>query len=193
VTFEIASMGAGLVVFAGWGASWLQSEYGLGSVEAAQLLSVGALASALGAPAWGMLPRFFAHKWRATLVGGLILAGLLALPAAGLLSHDWLILWLAAFGLASASYPLVLDQVRERLPQVLIVRGLTLLGVGSMAGAGVLLAASGTLIDRFAGVPGHHPPAAFAAMFTMLAALTLGATLLYAFDSRGRALKAEPP
>jgi len=193
VGFQIASTGAALVVFAGWGTSWLQSEYGLGAVEAAQLLSVGALASALGAPAWGMLPRFFAHKWRATLIGGTILAALLALPAASLLSRDWLAIWLGAFGLASASYPLVLDQVRERLPQVLMVRGLTLLGVGSMAGAGVLLAASGTLIDRFAGVPGHHPPAAFAAMFTMLAALTLTATLLFAFDSRGRAVKEDRP
>jgi len=191
VTFQIASMGAALVVFAGWGASWLQSEYGLGAVEAAQLLSVGALASALGATAWGMLPRFFADKWRATLIGGAILAALLALPAARLLPRDGLAIWLAAFGLASASYPIVLDQVRERLPQVLIVRGLTLLGVGSMAGAGILLAASGTLIDRFAGVPGHHPPAAFAAMFTMLAVLTLAATLLYAFDSRWRVRSTE--
>jgi hypothetical protein len=111
------------------------------------------------------------------------------LPETGIIAL--LAIWLAAFGLASASYPLVLDQVRERLPRVLIVRGLTLLGVGSIAGAGVLLVASGTLIDRFAGVPGRHPPAAFAAMFTMLAALTLAATLLYAFDSRQRECSTE--
>jgi hypothetical protein len=56
---EIAAAGAALVVLAGWGASWLQSEYGLGTVEAAQPLSVSALASAVGARTRGTLPRIF--------------------------------------------------------------------------------------------------------------------------------------
>lgn len=184
IAYQVGATGAAFVLFAGWGASWLRSVYGLGAVEAAQLLTWGAVAYAAGALAWGAVPKHSLGATGTVLVGGLILVVLLALPAAGLLGRPWLPVWLVGFGLVTAGYPLIEDQVRARLPPALLVRAITLLGVGSVGGAGVLLAISGSLIDLFAGAPGEHPPQSFQAMFALLAGVNVLTWLWFGFAMR---------
>lgn len=179
LAFQIGMTGASFVLFAGWGASWLRSVYALTGVEAAQFLTLAAFSFAAGSLAWGAVPKLAIGAVTLSLVGGLVLAGLLALPAAGLLEAAWLPLWLVLFGLVSAGYPLAVAQMRDWVPKELMVRGITLLSFCAIGGAGVLLAATGALIDLFADAPGEHPPESFKAMFALLAGVNLFTTLVY--------------
>jgi hypothetical protein len=149
-------------------------------------MTLCALVYALRAPAWGSVPRWGHGERLPCVLGGATLAALLALPALGLLEPRgpavWV--WLAAFGLMSALYPLVLDRVRRRLPPVLIVRGVTLLGVISIGGAGLIIAVAGALIDRHGATAATRPPEAFASTFALLAALVAAMTVLLALAPR---------
>jgi MFS family permease len=185
ILFQTAVTGAAFTLLAGWGVAWLRSAQGLSQAQAATALSGCALAYALGAPAWGAVPRRLGHARAWTLAGGAALAAVLGAAALGTLAAGPVLwAWLAAFGFAAASFPLVLDQVRSRLPAVLIVRGVTLLGVISIGGAGLIIALSGALIDRSGHDPRGHPPAAFEHMFTLLAGLVGAATLLLGLAAR---------
>ncbi|WP_296809973.1 MFS transporter [Thiocapsa sp.] len=188
VAFQIGMTGASVVLFAGWGASWLRSVYAFTGVEAAQFLTLAACSFAAGSLVWGAAPKLAISAVTVSLVGGLVLAGLLALPAAGLLGRPWLPMWLILFGLVSAGYPLAVAQMREWVPKELLVRGITLLSFSAIGGAGVLLAASGALIDMFADAPGEHPPESFKAMFALLAGVNLVTTLSYGIATRRRSV-----
>jgi MFS family permease len=174
------------VLLASFGTAWLASVQQLGPAQAAWPLTACAVAYALAAPLWGALARDAAADRRLTLGVGLALAALMALAAAAPPTGARLWLWLAAVGLGSGCYPLLLAQVKRRLPAPLMVRGLTVLGVGSMAVGFALLAASGALIDHVGDgrAPGMHPPAAFTALFAALAAVMLAATSVYAWCAR---------
>jgi hypothetical protein len=188
IAFQTAVTGAAFTLLAGWGVPWLRSA-GATQTEASAAMTLCALIYALGALAWGALPRWLGVERLPSLIGGAALALLLALPALGWLEPRgpavWV--WLAAFGLASAIYPLVLDRVRRRLPPVLIVRGVTLLGVISIGGSGLLLSAAGALIHAHGGTAQTRPPEAFASTFGLLAVLVAVTTVVLAFAPRAPA------
>jgi hypothetical protein len=167
------------------GVAWLRAG-GLDQASASTALTVCALIYALGAPAWGSVPRWAGGERLPSVLGGVTLAVLLALPALGLIEPRGLIVWawLAAFGLASAMYPLILDRVHRLLPPVLIVRGVTVLGVISIGGSGLIITVAGALIDRHGGTAATRGPEAFTSTFALLALLVAGSTALLAAAPR---------
>jgi hypothetical protein len=185
IAFQTAVTGTAFTLLAGWGVPWLRSG-GLSLAHASAAMTLCAIAYALGALLWGAIPRWLGDERLPNLFGGAALAVLLALPALGWLDPSgpavWA--WLAAFGLASALYPLVLDRVRRRLPPVLIVRGVTMLGVISIGGSGVLLAVAGSLIHVHGATAATRTPEAFLSTFTLLAVLVALATAALAFAPR---------
>lgn len=185
IAFQTAVTGAAFTLLAGWGVAWLRSG-GLDQASASTAMTVCALIYALGAPAWGSVPHWAGGERLPSVIGGATLAVLLALPALGLIQPHgptvWA--WLAAFGLASAMYPLILDRVRRRLPPVLIVRGVTVLGVISIGGSGLIITVAGALIDQHGGTAATRAPEAFTSTFALLALLVAGATALLAVAPR---------
>jgi MFS family permease len=176
------------VLLASFGTAWLASVQHLSPAQAAWPLTACAVAYALAAPLWGALARDAAVDRRLTLGVGLALAALMGLAAVAPPSGALLWLWLAAVGIGSGCYPLMLAQVKRRLPAPLMVRGLTVLGVGSMTVGFALLSASGALIDAVGGdrASGTHPPAAFSALFAALALLMLAATAVVLRGTRAQ-------
>jgi MFS family permease len=188
IAFQTAVTGTAFTLLAGWGVPWLRSG-GLSLAHASAAMTLCALAYALGALVWGGVPRWLGSERMPNLIGGAALALLLALPALGWLEPGgpamWA--WLAAFGLASAMYPLVLDRVRRRLPPELIVRGVTMLGVISIGGSGLLLAIAGTLIHHHGAMAATRTPEAFVSTFALLAVLVAVTTVALAFAPRAPA------
>jgi len=174
------------VLLAAWGTSWLAGVYSLSATDAAWRMSLCAAAYALGALVWGTLPRLAVGERGWTMAVGALLTGLLALPAFVVLPAGALWAWLAMLGLLSGCYPLLLDQVKRRIPAALMVRGLTVLGVGSMAMGFILLSFSGWVVERAAGPfpRGVHSPAGLAALYTVLALAMAAGLLIYALGTR---------
>jgi MFS family permease len=186
IVFQGVAGGMAYVLLAAWGTGWLGSVYGLSASGAALRMSVCAAAYALAAPLWGTLPRVAGSERAWTIAVGAVLTLLLALPAVVVLPTGGLWLWVAALGLASGCYPLVLDQVKRSVPASLMVRGLTVLGVGSMTVGFALISASGWVVDRASGpMPrGAHAPAGFTALFAVLAATMAAGLLAYVVGTR---------
>lgn len=189
VLFQGCASGMLYVLLGAWGGPWLIASYGFDAGKLAAALSVIALAYGVSALLWGGVARWVPSERGASLIGGALLATLLTIPATAHLPEAALWLWLVAIGLASGCYPLMLDQLRRCLPPALVVRGITLLGVGSMSINAALMSAGGMAID-LAGAhaaPGTHPPQAFNALFALLATAMAIATVLYARRGIGHA------
>jgi MFS family permease len=86
----------------------------------------------------------------------------------------------AAIGLLGASYPAVIAHGRSFLPPHLTGRGVTLLNLFGMGGAGVMQFASGPTHETFAGSMGAT--AGYGALFAIFAAVILLGLLAYAFS-----------
>jgi hypothetical protein len=85
----------------------------------------------------------------------------------------------ALIGLFGASYPIVISHGRSFLPAHLTGRGVTLLNLFGMGGAGVMQFASGPVYTRLA--DGSSPAEAFGPLFALFALVILIGMAAYAF------------
>lgn len=173
------SVAVGITLLGAWGGPWLSNVYQLGLVaRGAALLPMG-VTFAAGAILWGSLARLAGGHRLPVRIGALLTAALLLLAALVPLPRWTVVAWLAALGLTTSFAPLVLAQAKAVLPGPVAVEGVSLLNVLAMVIAFALPTLSGVVVDRFGGMPGHHPPEAFRAIFALLAGALLAALVPY--------------
>ena len=179
VLFQAACSAPPMTLLALWGAPWLADAYGMHLIERGWQLLALAAATAAAAPLWGLAPRLGRGISGPVLAGAGLTLALLALAAAVRLPAVLLVPWLAALGLASGFYSLVLTELKALLPPASAVHGVVLFTAGTMIGVAAAQLLSGLVVDLFPGRPGHHPPAAYRAVFALLALLVAGGMAVY--------------
>ncbi|MFW5641714.1 MAG: MFS transporter [Roseicyclus sp.] len=138
------------------------------------------LAMVAGNFVYGPIDRWVGSRKIPILVGNLTVAALLlVLWAAPPASFAGALVIFALIGLAGASYPIVISHGRSFLPAHLTGRGVTLLNLFGMGGAGVMQFAAG---PTYAGLAAAATPAeAFGPLFGLVALVILLGMAAYAF------------
>lgn len=161
-----------------WAGPYFSSVYGLDPVMRGHALLVMAAAMSAGAMAYGPLDRLFGtRKW--VVFGGAAVTAfcfaLLALPGLTLTAAIILMGLIGGFGM---TYGVLMAHGRSFVPDHLLGRGITLLNVLFIGGAGVLQPLSGWLMTRMQ----DHPPAeAYATLHLIFAGLLVAGLVIYLF------------
>ncbi len=162
-----------------WAGPYFSSVFGLEPVARGNALLVMAAAMSAGAMAYGPLDRLLGtRKW--VVFGGVAVTALcfaaLALPGLSLTAAIMVMGLLGGFGM---TYGVLMAHGRSFVPDHLLGRGITLLNVLFIGGAGVLQPLSGALMKRLAGVP---PEQAYATLHLIFAGLLGLSLIVYAFS-----------
>ena len=169
-----------------WAGPYFSSVFGLEPVARGNALLVMAAAMSAGAMAYGPLDRLLGtRKW--VVFGGVAITALcfaaLAIPGLSLTTAIVTMGLLGGFGM---TYGVLMAHGRSFVPDHLLGRGITLLNVLFIGGAGVLQPLSGALMKRLADTP---PEQAYAMLHLIFAGL-LGLSLtiyLFARDNPPKA------
>lgn len=161
-----------------WAGPYFSSVYGLDPLARGHALLVMAAAMSLGAIAYGPLDRLLnTRKW--VVFGGVLATALCFLtlatadlPLAGAIAVMGLI---GGFGM---TYGVLMAHGRSFVPDHLLGRGITLLNVLFIGGAGLLQPLSGKLMTR---LEGSSPADAYAALHLIFALLLFAGLAIYAF------------
>lgn len=161
-----------------WAGPYFSSVYGLGPVPRGNALLVMAAAMSAGAMIYGPLDRLLkTRKW--IVFGGCLITticlAVLAMtdpPVAGAVAVMGLV---GAFGM---SYGVLMAHGRSFVPDHLLGRGITLLNVLFIGGAGVIQPLSGHMMAAMQAVP---PARAYAQLHTIFAIALAAALVIYLF------------
>jgi MFS family permease len=164
-----------------WGGPYLTHIYGYGLEERGSFLLVAVLTQIAGSMLWGPMDRLIGSHKLPVLAGAVTSAAVLGWPALqATLGPSMLVLWFAAFGLATAYGPLLIAHGKVLFPLHQVGRGLTVLNMGSMGGAFLAQAVSGFVIGWFPTAPdGAYELTAYRLVFALQAAFILLACLVY--------------
>jgi MFS family permease len=162
-----------------WAGPFFSDVFGLAPVQRGNALLLMAAAMSAGAMIYGPLDRLFGtRKWvvatgSAVTATCFILLGTLDLSLAGAIT---IMALLGGFGM---TYGVLMAHGRGFVPDRLLGRGITLLNVLFIGGAGVLQPLSGAFMARMAGQP---PAETFAALHLSFGLLLVLALLIYLFS-----------
>jgi Na+/melibiose symporter-like transporter len=161
-----------------WAGPYFSSVFGLEPVARGHALLVMAAAMSAGAMAYGPLDRLLGtRKW--VVFGGVAITALcfaaLALPGLSLSAAILIMGLLGGFGM---TYGVLMAHGRSFVPDHLLGRGITLLNVLFIGGAGVLQPLSGALMKHMAEAP---PAQAHATLHLIFAGLLVASLVVYAF------------
>ncbi|MBQ0749297.1 MAG: MFS transporter [Roseovarius sp.] len=166
-----------------WAGPYLRDVFGLDTVQVGQATLVMGMAMIAGTFAYGPLDRVFkSRKWVIFTGNVICAAALLTLMFWPDRSLGLSIALLAVIGLAGSTYPVLIAHGRAFFPTHLAGRGVTLLNLFGIGGAGVAQFASGPL---FASAATAGALAGYTALFALFAfALVIGlVTYLFSRDS----------
>ncbi len=161
-----------------WAGPYFSSVFGLDPVARGHALLVMAAAMSAGAMAYGPLDRLLGtRKW--VVFGGVSVSALcfalLALPGLPLTAAIALMGLIGGFGM---TYGVLMAHGRSFVPDHMLGRGITLLNVLFIGGAGILQPLSGALMTRMQ----DHPPAeAYATLHLIFAGLLVIGLAIYLF------------
>ena len=161
-----------------WAGPYFSSVFGLEPVARGHALLVMAAAMSAGAMAYGPLDRLLGtRKW--VVFGGVAITALcfaaLALPGLSLSAAIVIMGLLGGFGM---TYGVLMAHGRSFVPDHLLGRGITLLNVLFIGGAGVLQPLSGALMKQMAEAP---PAQSHATLHLIFAGLLVASLIVYAF------------
>ncbi len=159
-----------------WAGPYFASVFGLEPVARGHALLVMAAAMSAGAMAYGPMDRLLGtRKW--VVFGGVTVTALcfaaLALPGLSLTAAIIIMGLLGGFGM---TYGVLMAHGRSFVPDHLLGRGITLLNVLFIGGAGVLQPLSGALMKRLADQP---PEQAYATLHLIFAGLLAASLVVY--------------
>lgn len=162
-----------------WAGPYFSSVFGLEPVARGHALLVMAAAMSAGAMAYGPLDRLLGtRKW--VVFGGVAVTALcfaaLAIPGLTLAAAIIIMGLLGGFGM---TYGVLMAHGRSFVPDHLLGRGITLLNVLFIGGAGVLQPLSGALMKHLADQP---PEQAYATLHLIFAGLLVASLVVYAFS-----------
>jgi len=180
-----------VITFLGlWGVPYLTQVYGLARLDAATVVSMLAVGTAIGAPVVGWLSDRWLRRRRLPMA---VFAAIyvtcwipLVLPADARLPVPWLIPFFLVMGLASSGLVLVWSCVREVNDPARVGIAIGFCNVPIFLAFGLLQWLTGVILDAkwtglMSGGARHYPPAAYQAAFVVclaLAACALVAALL---------------
>ncbi|HCO89365.1 MAG TPA: MFS transporter [Alphaproteobacteria bacterium] len=177
---QFVAYGAMISVLGLWGAPFLNDVYGLDGPGRGNILLLMSIAVALGMLFWGPLDRRMNSRKRPILLGGAGSASALLLlalaPGSGLVPITGLFIIL---GFCNGYTAISLAHGRSIFPDALVGRGITLLNMGNMAGAGLLQFLAGLIIGQFVPPGAPAPVAAYQLVFGFLALSLIAALLFY--------------
>ncbi len=161
-----------------WAGPYFASVFGLEPVARGNALLVMAAAMSVGAMAYGPLDRLLGtRKW--VVFGGVAVTAIcfaaLTLPGLPLTAAIIVMGLLGGFGM---TYGVLMTHGRSFVPDHLLGRGITLLNVLFIGGAGVLQPVSGALMKRLADAP---PEQAYATLHLIFAGLLAASLVIYLF------------
>jgi len=163
-----------------WGGPYLQTAFGLTSLEVGKVLMVMPASSVVGALCFGPLDQLFNSRKAAALSGvlplGLFLILLGLYPAASL---TLVVVLLAAIAFCSAAGMLIIAHGRGLVPDHLAGRAITTINVGVIGGAALFQFASSLLLDFFIGPEETISLFGFRLLFTLMGLLVLLAVVIY--------------
>ena len=167
-----------------WAGPYFSDVYGLAPIARGNALLVIAAAMSAGAMIYGPLDRWLGtRKW--VVVGGsavtaccFIGLGLLPMPLAAAT------LVMAALGAFGMTYGVLMAHARSFFPDHLLGRGITLMNVLFLGGAGVLQPISGALMKA---MQGTAPALAYGRLHIIFGTALLVALAVYVFSSERRA------
>jgi len=162
-----------------WAGPYFSSVFGLEPVARGNALLVMAAAMSAGAMAYGPLDRLLGtRKW--VVFGGVSMTALcfaaLAQPGLSLSAAVIVMGLLGGFGM---TYGVLMAHGRSFVPDHLLGRGITLLNVLFIGGAGVLQPLSGALMKRMADAP---PEQSYAMLHLIFAGLLAASLAVYTFS-----------
>lgn len=164
-----------------WAGPYFAEVHGLAPVERGNALLFMAFAMSLGAMTYGPLDRLFnTRKW-VILPGSLVTAAafiLLALAAPGLTTAIILVAIIGAFGM---TYGVLMAHARAFFPDRILGRGITLMNVLFIGGAGVLQPISGAIVARME-ANGSDAVATYSAIHLLFGVLLAAASAIYLFS-----------
>jgi hypothetical protein len=164
-----------------WAGPYFAEVHGLGPVDRGNALLAMAIAMSFGAMVYGPLDRLFnSRKW-VILPGSVITAGafiLLALAAPGLTAAIVLIAMIGACGM---TYGVLMAHARAFFPDRILGRGITLMNVLFIGGAGVLQPISGAIVAGMK-AGGSDAAATYSAIHLMFGLLLAAASAIYLFS-----------
>lgn len=164
-----------------WAGPYFAEVHGLGPVERGNALLAMAVAMSLGAMAYGPLDRLFnTRKW-VILPGSLVTAVAfiaLALATPGL---EAAIIIVAVIGACGMTYGVLMAHARAFFPDRLLGRGITLMNVLFIGGAGILQPVSGALVARME-AGGSDAVATYAVIHLLFGLLLAAASAIYFFS-----------
>ena len=162
-----------------WAGPFFAEVYGLDPVARGNALLVMAAAMSAGALAYGPLDRLLGtRKW---IVAPGVFATALCLLGLGLLdlSQTGATITMGLIGAFGMSYGVLMAHGRSFVPDHLLGRGITLLNVLFIGGAGVLQPISGAFMTAMADIPAAS---AYATLHVAFGAMLLVAVVIYLFS-----------
>lgn len=169
-----------------WISPYVTDQFGADLTQIGMATLVMGLAMVAGNFLYGPADRLFGGRKRPILIGNaavaLMLMSFWVVPPGGL----WpAIALFAAIGLLGASYPIVISHGRSFCPPHLTGRGVTLLNLFGMGGAGVMQFATGPTYAALAQTRG--PLEAYGALFGLIGLVILAGLAIYLWskDSTG--------
>jgi MFS family permease len=163
-----------------WAGPYLTEVHGLEPVARGNALLIMAIAMSLGAMIYGPLDRWLnTRKW-IVAAGSLAGAACLATLAAFDVSLTQSVMLIALLGAFCMNYAVLMAHGRAFVPDHLLGRGITLLNLLFIGGAGILQPLSGWLMTA---QQGAGPVQAYAMLHGAFAVLLLAAVIVYLFSS----------
>jgi predicted MFS family arabinose efflux permease len=163
-----------------WAGPYLRDVFGLDTVQVGQATLVMGMAMIAGTFAYGPLDRVFkSRKWVIFTGNVICAAALLTLMFWPDRSLGLSIALLAVIGIAGSTYPVLIAHGRAFVPAHLAGRGVTLLNLFGIGGAGVAQFASGPL---FASAATAGALAGYTALFALFAFALVAGLVIYLFS-----------
>ncbi len=162
-----------------WAGPFFSSVYGLDSVARGNALLLMAAAMAAGAMIYGPLDRMLGTRKWIVFAGGIVTAGCFMTVGLFAISLPVAASLIAVIGVFGMTYGVLMAHGRSFVPDHLLGRGITLLNVLFIGGAGLLQPLSGAMMTAMQ----HRPAAeAYAALHLMFGLLLLAGLAVYVFS-----------
>ena len=160
-----------------WAGPYLSDMFGMDAAGIGTVTLVMGLAMVLGNLSYGPLDRVLGtRKWLVFGGNSLVLAGLVGLWAMPAQGPVFAAVLLAGIGFCGSSFPMVMAHGRAFFPAHLVGRGVTLMNLFSIGGAGLAQVYTGHL-----NATATSPEAGYVAIFGFFALAMVFGLLIYAF------------
>ncbi|MEQ1887814.1 MAG: MFS transporter [Alphaproteobacteria bacterium] len=177
---QFVGLGCAATLLGLWASPYLHDVHGLDGPARGTVLLVMAACTAAGMLFWGQMDIRFDSRKKPILLGGgvsaLMLIALTVFIASDLMAVTAIF---AVMGFCNGFSVIAIAHGRAIFPDHMIGRGISLLNMGGMAGAGALQYIAGVIIGQFAAPGAPAPVSAYRTLFGFLAACLVFALLIY--------------